>query len=204
MRPYGWCACVMVLWLQAQSAIAGTVLVVGDSISAGFGLNTDQGWVTLLKDRLTAEKSTYAVVNASISGDTSAGGLSRLPTLLTKHTPEVVVIELGGNDGLRGMPIAQLKQNLSRMVRLSLEANSKVLILGIRLPPNYGQRYTTAFAGVFPKVAQEFEVPVVPFLLEGAGGVASMMQADGIHPNAQAQPTILENVWPTLEPMLTE
>ncbi|WP_373293627.1 arylesterase [Pseudomonas matsuisoli] len=194
----------MVLWLQAQSAIAGTVLVVGDSISAGFGLNTDQGWVTLLKDRLTAEKSTYAVVNASISGDTSAGGLSRLPTLLTKHTPEVVVIELGGNDGLRGMPIAQLKQNLSRMVRLSLEANSKVLILGIRLPPNYGQRYTTAFAGVFPKVAQEFEVPVVPFLLEGAGGVASMMQADGIHPNAQAQPTILENVWPTLEPMLTE
>jgi acyl-CoA thioesterase I len=202
MRPYGWCACVMVLWLQAQSALAGTVLVVGDSISAGFGLNTDQGWVTLLEDRLTAEKSTYAVVNASISGDTSAGGLSRLPALLTKHTPEVVVIELGGNDGLRGMPPAQLKQNLSEMVRLSLEANSKVLILGIRLPPNYGQRYTAAFADVFPSVAQALDVPVVPFVLEGIGGVEGMMQPDGVHPAANAQSAILDNVWPALEPLL--
>jgi len=142
------------------------------------------------------------VVNASISGDTTAGGLARLDPLLDEHAPEVVILELGGNDGLRGQSPVQLKQNLARMVRKSQEAGAKVLILGMRLPPNYGQRYTTAFAEVFPKVAQETGAALVPFVLEGAAGVPSMMQGDGVHPTAEAQPVLLENVWPALKPLL--
>ena len=193
-------AIALLLW--AQGATAGTLLVVGDSISAGLGLDTSQGWVALLEKRLQKKGLDHRVVNASISGDTSAGGLSRLPALLAEHKPELVIIELGGNDGLRGQPPQQLQQNLASMVRQSQETGAKVLLLGMRLPPNYGVRYTTDFAGVFPKVAEQTGASLVPFLLEGAGGVPSMMQADGIHPAAAAQPVLLDNVWPTLEPML--
>lgn len=193
---------VLLLVMWAQGALAGTVLVVGDSISAAFGLETSQGWVHLLQQRLAEQARPRSVVNASISGDTSAGGLARLPTLLAEHRPEVVILELGGNDGLRGQSPAQLKQNLAGMVRKSQEAGAKVLILGMRLPPNYGQRYTTAFAEVFPKVAQETGAALVPFVLEGAAGVPSMMQGDGVHPTAEAQPVLLENVWPALKPLL--
>ena len=197
-----WLSAGLALYCLAQSAAAGTLLVVGDSISAGFGLDTRQGWVTLLQTRLKDEGFDDKVVNASISGDTSAGGQARLPALLAAHKPSLVVLELGGNDGLRGQPPAQLQQNLASMVRQSKEAGAKVLILGMRLPPNYGQRYTTAFAEVFPKVAQDTGAALVPFMLEGVGGVASMMQADGIHPAASAQSRLLDNVWPTLKPML--
>lgn len=190
------------LLLCGSSAYAGTLLVVGDSISAAFGMDTRQGWVALLEKRLDEQGFDHQVVNASISGDTSAGGAARLPALLAEHQPELVIIELGGNDGLRGQPPAQLQQNLAAMVQASQQKGAQVLILGMQLPPNYGQCYTTAFAAVFPQVASEFSVPLVPFVLEGVGGVPEMMQADGIHPTAEAQPRLLENVWPTLKPLL--
>jgi len=190
------------LLLCGSSAFAGTLLVVGDSISAAFGMDTRQGWVALLEQRLNEQGFDHQVVNASISGDTSAGGAARLPALLAEHQPELVIIELGGNDGLRGQPPAQLQQNLAAMVQASQQQGAKVLLLGMQLPPNYGVRYTTAFAEVFPKVAGEFDVPLVPFVLEGVGGVPTLMQADGIHPTAEAQPVLLENVWPALKPLL--
>lgn len=198
----GWMGCCLGLLLLAQEAAAGTVLVVGDSISAALGLETSQGWVSLLQKKLDSERLDHRVVNASISGDTSAGGAARLPALLGEHKPKVVIIELGGNDGLRGQPPAQLQQNLASMVEQSRQAGAKVLVLGMRLPPNYGKRYTDAFARVFSDVAKEQQVPLVPFFLEGVGGVEGMMQADGIHPAAGAQPKLLENVWPSLQPLL--
>jgi len=193
---------VLVLLCWAQGALAGTVLVVGDSISAAFGLETSQGWVHLLQQRLDTHAPDHRVVNASISGDTSAGGRARLPTLLEEHEPEIVILELGGNDGLRGQSPAQLKANLAAMVEQSQQAGAKVLLLGMRLPPNLGQRYTTAFAQAFDSLAQEQALPYVPFLLEGVGGVEGMMQADRIHPTAGAQQRLLDNVWPVLEPLL--
>ncbi|MDI6527492.1 arylesterase [Pseudomonas otitidis] len=198
----GWMGCCLGLLLLAQEAAAGTVLVVGDSISAALGLETSQGWVSLLQKKLDSERLDHRVVNASISGDTSAGGAARLPALLGEHKPEVVIIELGGNDGLRGQPPAQLQQNLASMVEQSRQVGAKVLVLGMRLPPNYGKRYTDAFARVFSDVAKEQQVPLVPFFLEGVGGVEGMMQADGIHPAAGAQQKLLENVWPSLQPLL--
>ena len=193
---------VLAALLWAQGALAGTALVVGDSISAAFGLETSQGWVHLLQQRLDEGDHDYRVVNASISGDTSAGGLARLPALLREHQPDVVILELGGNDGLRGQPPAQLKRNLAAMTEMSQEAGAKVLLLGMRMPPNLGQRYTDAFAEAFDSLAAEKDLPYVPFLLEGVGGVAGMMQADRVHPTAQAQERLLDNVWPVLEPLL--
>jgi len=193
----------LIALLFSQAALAsGGVLVVGDSISAGFGLDSGAGWVNLLKQRLEKEGLKQQVINASISGDTSSGGLSRLPALLKTHQPSVVIIELGGNDGLRGQSPAQLQQNLARMVKLAKDANAKVLLLGMRLPPNYGERYNRSFAGVYQDVAQQQEVPLLAFFLEGVGGVEGMMQADGIHPSALAQPRLLDNLWPLLRPML--
>ncbi|BAN49034.1 arylesterase [Metapseudomonas resinovorans] len=201
MRAWLLGGCLSLL-LMAQGAVAGTVLVVGDSISAAFGLESSQGWVSLLEKRLAEKGFEQRVVNASISGDTSAGGLSRLPALLAEHKPELVIIELGGNDGLRGQPTAQLQQNLASMIDSAKGQGASVLLLGMRLPPNYGARYTTAFANVYSALATEKQVPLVAFFLEGVGGVPGMMQSDGIHPNLQAQPRLLDNLWPTLEPML--
>ncbi|MFI8738886.1 arylesterase [Ectopseudomonas toyotomiensis] len=201
MRAW-WLSGALTLMLWAQGAVAGTLLVVGDSISAAFGLDSRQGWVALLEKRLEEEGFEHSVVNASISGDTSAGGAARLSALLAEHKPELVIIELGGNDGLRGQPPAQLQQNLASMVEKSQQAGAKVLILGMRLPPNYGARYTTSFAQVFADLAEQKKVPLVPFFLEGVGGVPGMMQADGIHPTESAQAVLLENVWPTLKPLL--
>ncbi|WP_167497977.1 arylesterase [Pseudomonas nabeulensis] len=192
----------LALMCMAQNAAAGTVLIVGDSISAGFGLDTRKGWVALLEQRLKAEGFDDKVVNASISGDTSAGGLARLPAALVEHKPDVVVIELGGNDGLRGQPPAQLKQNLASMIDRSKAIGAKVLLLGMQLPPNYGPRYTNAFAEVYGTLAKEKEVPLVPFFLDGVGGHPEMMQADQLHPAVGAQGKLLENVWPTLKPLL--
>ncbi|MFJ3049627.1 arylesterase [Pseudomonas nitroreducens] len=201
MRAWLMGGCLALL-LITQQAAAQTLLVVGDSISAGLGLDTSLGWVSLLDKRLKEQGFDYQVVNASISGDTTAGGLARLPALLLEQKPKLVVIELGGNDGLRGMAPAQLQQNLASMVDQSRQAGAKVILLGMRLPPNYGQRYTDAFAKVFDSVASEQKVPLVPFFLEGVGGVQDMMQADGIHPAVAAQPKLLDNVWPTLKPLL--
>ena len=192
----------LALMCMAQNAAAGTVLIVGDSISAGFGLDTRKGWVALLEQRLKKEGFDDKVVNASISGDTSAGGLARLPAALAEHKPEVVIIELGGNDGLRGMPPTQLQQNLASMIQKSQDSGAKVLLLGMQIPPNYGKRYVDAFAKVFADVAQQKKVPLVPFFLEGIGGNSQLMQADGLHPAVAAQGKLLENVWPTLKPLL--
>ena len=197
-----WLSAGLALYCLAQTAAAGTLLIVGDSISAGFGLDTRQGWVALLQKRLKEEGYTDQVINASISGDTSAGGQARLPALLTAHKPSLVVLELGGNDGLRGQPPQQLQQNLASMIERSREAGAKVILLGMRLPPNYGVRYTTAFAQVYEQLAQQHKVPLVPFFLEGVGGVPELMQADGIHPALGAQQRLLENAWPTIKPLL--
>ena len=190
------------LLLLSQGAAAGTVLIVGDSISAAFGLDTRLGWVTLLEQRMKDEGFTDKVVNASISGDTSAGGQARLPALLAEHKPELVILELGGNDGLRGQQPAQLQQNLASMIDRSRAAGAKVLLLGMQIPPNYGPRYTNAFKAVYSDVAAEKNIPLVPFFLDGVGGIPELMQADGLHPAAGAQGKLLENVWPTLKPLL--
>ncbi|MBV4457407.1 arylesterase [Pseudomonas sp. COR58] len=187
---------------MAQNAVAGTVLIVGDSISAAFGLDTRSGWVALLEQRLRHEGFDDKVINASISGDTSAGGQARLPALLSEHKPDLVILELGGNDGLRGMPPAQLQQNLASMIDSARQSGAKVLLLGMQLPPNYGKRYTDAFAKVYGNLAEEKSIPLVPFFLDGVGGHPDLMQADGLHPAAGAQGRLLENVWPALKPLL--
>ncbi len=192
----------LALLLLAAPLRAEVWLVVGDSISAAFGLDTAQGWVALLQKRLDQQGRSIQVVNASISGDTSAGGLARLPALLAKHRPALVMIELGGNDGLRGTPLTQLQQNLAGMISASQTSGAQVLLLGMRLPPNYGKRYTEGFAGVYEQLAATHQVPLLPFFLEGVGGVPGLMQADGIHPTADAQPRLLDNVWPLLEARL--
>ncbi len=192
----------LALLLLAAPLRAEVWLVVGDSISAAFGLDTAQGWVALLQKRLDQQGRSIQVVNASISGDTSAGGLARLPALLAKHRPALVMIELGGNDGLRGTPLTQLQQNLAGMISASQTSGAQVMLLGMRLPPNYGKRYTEGFAGVYEQLAATHQVPLLPFFLEGVGGVPGLMQADGIHPTADAQPRLLDNLWPLLEARL--
>ena len=193
---------MVTLLLWAQGAAAGTLLVLGDSISAAFGLDTRQGWVSLLEQRLAAEGFDYQVVNASVSGDTSAGGLARLPTLLAEHRPQLVIVELGGNDGLRGQPPAQLQQNLAAIIQSARASGARVLLLGMQLPPNYGARYNALFSQVYADVAGAAQVPLLGFFLEGVGGVPALMQGDGIHPNAAAQPRLLDNLWPQLKPLL--
>jgi len=192
----------LALMCMAQNAAAGTILIVGDSISAGFGLDTRLGWVSLLEQRLEREGHDDRVVNASISGDTSAGGQARLPALLTEHKPDVVIVELGGNDGLRGQPPAQLQQNLAAMIDAAKTAGAKVLLLGMQLPPNYGVRYTEAFARVYTQLADEKQIALVPFFLEGVGVHPELMQADGLLPAAAGQKRLLDNVWPALKPLL--
>lgn len=193
---------VVTLLLWAQGAVAGTLLVLGDSISAAFGLDTRQGWVSLLEQRLAAEGFDYQVVNASVSGDTSAGGLARLPTLLAEHRPDLLIVELGGNDGLRGQPPAQLQQNLAAIIQGARASGARVLLLGMQLPPNYGARYNALFSQVYADVAGAAQVPLLGFFLDGVGGVPALMQGDGIHPNAAAQPRLLDNLWPQLKPLL--
>jgi acyl-CoA thioesterase I len=186
----------------ALGSAGPTILVLGDSISAGYGIQREESWVSLLQDRVTSAIGDWNVVNASISGETTGGGLARLPGALEAHGPEVVIIELGGNDGLRGYPIESIRSNLSRMVDLAQQAGGQVLLLGMQIPPNYGPRYTRAFAEVFLQVARDHEVPVVPFLLEDVALLPELMQADGIHPKAVAQELLLETVWPHLAPLL--
>ncbi|NDY90767.1 arylesterase [Ideonella livida] len=182
------------------------VVVVGDSLSAEYGLPRGAGWVALLQNRLAKRAGpSVEVVNASISGDTTAGGLSRLPTLLRRHRPSHVVIELGGNDALRGLPLDTTRQNLRRMVSLCREAGAEVLLVGIAVPPNYGARYGESFTQLFGEVAKAEKVPLVPFLLAGVADVPQareLFQADGIHPTAQAQTRMLDNVWPALDRLL--
>jgi acyl-CoA thioesterase-1 len=196
---------LFVLIAACVSAKAETpvILVFGDSISAGYGLaRVEQGWVTLLQTRLKDEDYGYQVVNASVSGETTAGGLARLPRALMLHRPKIVILELGGNDGLRALPIAQMRANLVRMVDLASTAGAEVLLLGIRMPPNYGPEYTEQFRECYTDVARDKKVPLVPFLLNDVAQFPNLMQADGIHPNETGQPKLLANVWPPLKPLL--
>jgi acyl-CoA thioesterase-1 len=189
-------------WAKAPEPV---ILVVGDSISAEYGLKRGSGWVALLEARLAQEKIAARVVNASISGDTTSGGRSRLPALLARHKPAVVLIELGGNDALRGLPLAMTEDNLRAMTRAAQAAGARVLLAGMQVPSNYGRRYTEDFAAVFVRVAQSEKVALLPLLLKGVGDVpnaAELFQPDRIHPNEAAQPTLLANVWPVLRQLL--
>jgi acyl-CoA thioesterase-1 len=193
---------VLIVASASAQAEAPVILVFGDSISAGYGLPLEQGWVELLRSRLKAQGYGYQVVNASVSGETTAGGLARLPRALELHHPSIVILELGGNDGLRGLPIAQMRTNLTQMTSSSTAAGAKVLLLGMRMPPNYGPEYTKQFAMVFSDLATEKKISLVPFLLTDIALSPALLQADDIHPNAQGQPILLDNVWPTLKPLL--
>ena len=194
---------VLIVASAAAHAEAPVILVFGDSISAGYGLaRVEQGWVELLKTRLKEQGYGYQVVNASISGETTAGGLARLPRALELHHPGIVILELGGNDGLRALPIAQMRANLTQMVTLAGAAGAKVLLLGMRMPPNYGPQYTEQFAMVFSDLAREKKIALVPFLLTDIALSSSLLQGDDIHPNAQGQPVLLDNVWPQLKALL--
>jgi acyl-CoA thioesterase I len=181
------------------------ILVVGDSISAAYGIDVTAGWVHLLQEQLhSTSYAHYEVINASVSGNTSADGLSRLPQLLSLYSPEIVVIELGGNDGLRGYPTKLMAKNLQKMIDLSQQINAKVVLAGIEIPPNYGERYTVAFRKTFQQLAQNNTVSYIPFILENIATQPQLMQKDSIHPTAEAQPILLENMWGAISGLLKE
>jgi acyl-CoA thioesterase I len=196
---------LFVLMVATVSAKAETpvILVFGDSISAGYGLeHVEQGWVELLRTRLKNLGYVYQVINASVSGETTAGGLARLPRALGLHHPKILIIELGGNDGLRGLPLEQMRANLAQMADLSAAGSAKILLLGMRMPPNYGPEFTAQFHAVFTDLARDKKIALVGFLLDGTALDPKLIQADDIHPNAAAQPILLNNVWPALLALL--
>lgn len=188
--------------LTARAAEPPVILIVGDSLSAGYGLVAGQGWVSLLQQRLKREGYGYRVVNASVSGETTDGGVQRLKRALDQHHPAIVVIELGGNDGLRGLPVSRVRSNLELLITKSRDAGAEVLLVAIRVPTNYGQRYTTSFRGVYTDLANRYKIGLVPFLSDQVAVDLALFQPDGIHPNAQAQPILLNNLWPQLTPLL--
>lgn len=195
-------ALALVLFATCAYSASKTVLVLGDSLSAEYGIARGAGWVTLLEQRLKAEKIDANIINASISGETTSGGKARLPELLGQHRPSIVVIELGGNDGLRGLPLAAAEANLRTMIQESQKAKAKVLLVGMQIPPNYGREYADRFSGLYQKLSKETKVPLVPFLLEGVASRPQLFQTDRIHPLAEAQPIMLDNIWPHLKSLL--
>lgn len=195
------------LWTHANVTPSAHILVLGDSLSAEYGLARGQGWVALLEQQLIQQKIPAAITNASISGETTAGGRARLPALLKQHQPSVVIIELGGNDALRGLPLSGTRDNLRAMTQAAQHSGAQVLLLGMQMPPNYGQRYTQEFEQLFTQVAQEHQTSLVPFFLKGIADTANpvaLFQSDRIHPTAQAQPLMLNNIWPLLRKMLAK
>lgn len=187
---------------MAHSAWAKNILILGDSLSAGYGLRTEQGWVALLAEKLKQHAPHYQVVNDSISGDTSSGGLARINKLLDRHKPKILVIELGANDGLRGLPPKNLYDNLSKIIKAGREHNAEILLLGIRIPPNYGKPYTDKIYEVYPQLAAEFKVKWLPFIVEDIFLDPALIQVDGLHPNSVAQPKLLDKVWPVLQTII--
>ena len=186
----------------AASAAAGTILVYGDSLSAAYGIGQKDGWVNLLGGRLKQRRPDYSVVNASISGETTAGGASRIDEALKRFAPDVVVVALGGNDGLRGLPVSEMKANLGRIVRAAQSRGARVLVVGMRIPPNYGPKYTQAFYDAFAEVARETKSGYVPFMLEGIADKRELFLPDQVHPTAEAKPLLLDTVWKGLKPLL--
>ena len=194
----------LVLLLAGVPAWAGTILVLGDSLSAGYGVPAGEGWVDLLRERLQERGRPCEVVNASISGDTSAGGRARVDQALTEHEPAILILELGANDGLRGLSLPAMKRNLSSIIERAKAAGAQVLLLGMQLPPNYGPRYTERFAAIYRELAREHDLPPPPFLLEEVALRPELMQPDNLHPNAAGQPFLLQTVWPHLQPLLSD
>lgn len=188
-------------YAQSTSTDTTKILVMGDSLSAGYGIDIQQGWVNLLEKELTKNHS-IQIINASVSGETSSGGNSRLPALLAEHKPDIVILELGGNDGLRGQPLKLLEKNLQTMIDASKTVEAKILLAGMQIPPNYGARYSNQFKALYPKLAEKNQLGLIPFLLEGIGGNETLVQRDGIHPTAEAQPIIVNNVLPELKKLL--
>jgi acyl-CoA thioesterase-1 len=186
----------------ARAADKPAILILGDSLSAGYGIPPEQGWVARLQQRLDGEGYGYTVVNASVSGETTAGALERLSRALKLHQPAIVIIELGGNDGLRGLPVDDIRLNLESIITACHDAGAEVVLTGIRIPPNYGPQYTETFYGVYETLAKQQEIPWVPFFLEGIALRDDLFQDDGIHPDLQAQPLLLDNVWRVLQPLL--
>jgi len=184
--------------------LAKSIVVLGDSISAGYGLEAGTGWVTLLQQKFNKNNKSYTIFNESISGDTTAGGLARINHVLSRHQPEIILLELGANDGLRGLSPKIMKNNLAEMVKRSQKAGAKVLLLSMRIPPNYGKRYVDMFYNVYPQLAKEMSIPYVPFILEDVALVKELMQKDGLHPNAKAQAMIADKIWRYLEPILEQ
>lgn len=195
---------VLLLAVAAMAAAAAenTILVLGDSLSAGFGIPRERSWPSLLEQRLQADHAAYRVANLSISGETTAGGLSRLPEALRQFHPTVVVIALGANDGLRGLPLDAMRANLDTMIGASQQAGARVVLVGMRLPPNFGPAYVSRFAATFSELSRRRKTPLVPFLLDGFADRPEAFQADGLHPTAAFQPAILDNIWPALKPLL--
>ncbi|MGI9329123.1 MAG: arylesterase [Gammaproteobacteria bacterium] len=181
---------------------APVILIIGDSLSAGFGIEISEGWVALLQDRLEQKGYEYRVVNASISGDTTGGGLRRLPRALERHQPAITLLELGGNDGLRATPVPVIRRNMERMIELSQAAGSQVILAGMQIPPNYGISYTTEFAEVYTELATERQVGLIPFFMDGVALQPELLLPDLIHPNTEGQPVLLENAWEALKPLL--
>jgi acyl-CoA thioesterase I len=179
-----------------------TIVVFGDSLSAGYGLQTNESWVSLLQARLSQQKLPYQVVNASISGETTSGGLARFGEMLVTHKPSIVILELGANDGLRGLPVREMRGNLNKMILQAKAAKAKVLLVGMKIPPNYGQKYSRDFSSSYAILAKQHKIKLVPFLLDGVAGKPSMIQDDGLHPIAAAQPALLDNVWVQLKGLL--
>ena len=183
---------------SAGSSPLPKILIFGDSLSAAYGIGEDEGWVTLFAERLAQEDSELEVVNGSVSGETTTGGRARLPSLLERYNPAFVLIELGGNDGLRGLPLSLMRENLTDMIQLSQSSGATVMIAGMQIPPNYGPRYTEPFFAQYAELAEEFDLYLIPFLIDGIPQQPELMQADGIHPKAEAQSMILDNFWPVL------
>lgn len=187
---------------EAASSPAPQILILGDSLSAGYGMKTEESWVALLGQRLIEKGFRYQIINASISGNTTGNGLLQLRSLLKIHQPEIILIELGGNDGLRGLSLTAMKNNLQAMIELAQAKKSRVILAGVRLPPNYGIKYTETFYNIYHQLAKQYQVDLIPFILEGIGDKPGLMQADGIHPTVQAQSRILDLTWPYIAPLL--
>ncbi len=195
---------MFILATATQAASPPTVLVFGDSLSAGYGVDVDQTWVALLQSRLTAQGYEHRVINASISGETTQGGMTRIDAALDNFSPDLVILELGGNDGLRGFPPEIIKENIRSIIAASRDRGAAAVILGIRIPTNYGSRYTQAFEGIYSELATELDVPWIEFFMEGVALNEELMQEDGIHPNAEAQPMLLDNAWPIIHEALDD
>jgi acyl-CoA thioesterase-1 len=193
---------VIVLLMPVSAMAKPIIVVLGDSISAGYGIEVEEGWVALLQKKLIETKNNYSIINASISGDTTAGGLARVDQILTEQKPDIVLLQLGANDGLRGLSPVQMKSNLAEIVHRAQKAGAKVILLGMKIPPNYGKRYVDMFYNVYPQLAKELDIPLVPFLLEDVALDKDLMQTDGLHPNAKAQPILAEKIEPYLFPLL--